>query len=233
VPRAGIASAEVSDLSLDRDWLESTLGAHPTDPALYERALTHGSTGKEDYQRLEFLGDRVLGLAIADLLYRKFPDEAEGRLSHRLNSLVSRQVCAEVGRAIGVSDQIKLGKQARDDGARDSDNVLGDVVEAMIGAIYVDLGIDAAFAFVSRNWMHRIDAAQTAPKHPKSELQEWCAAKGRKMPHYEITSKEGPPHAMRFEITVTIKGFDPVTATGTSKQTAETAAAEKFLELNA
>lgn len=220
-------------MSVDQDWLETLLGTRPASTALFERALTHGSTGKDDYQRLEFLGDRVLGMAIAEMLYRTFPDEAEGRLSHRLNALVSRPACADVGRQLGVPAHIRLGKQARDDGARDSDNVIGDVVEALIGAIHVELGFETAFSFVQRHWSERVKADLAAPKHPKSALQEWCAAEGRKVPVYEVTSKEGPPHAMRFEVTVTVRGFDPVSAIGMSKQTAETAAAEKFLEANA
>lgn len=202
----------------------------PSDLALYDRALTHGSTGQADYQRLEFLGDRILGLVIADMLYHRYAEEAEGRLSHRLNALVSGLTCADIARQVGVPEHLRLGKQARDDGAKQSDNVLGDVMEALIGALYLDQGIDAARAFIERLWGPLIETANGAPKHPKSALQEWCAAHGRKVPEYNITKKEGPPHAMTFEITVTVKGFDPVTATAHSKQAAETAAALAFLE---
>jgi ribonuclease III len=210
-------------------WLRETFGVAVKDEALFARALTHGSTGEADYQRLEFLGDRVLGLVIADMLYARFPDEPEGRLSHRLNSLVAGTTCAEIARQIAVQPHLRLGKQARDDGARESDNVLGDVMEGLVGALYLDQGMDAVRAFVERQWRPLLEAALTAPKHPKSALQEWSAANNRKVPHYEVTAKEGPPHAMRFEVTVTVKGFDPVTGNGNSKQTAETAAAEAFL----
>jgi ribonuclease III len=213
-------------------WLTHTFSLPPRDEALFSRALTHGSTGEPDYQRLEFLGDRVLGLVIAEMLYTSFPDEPEGRLSHRLNSLVAGTTCAAIARTIDVQTQLRLGKQARDDGARESDNVLGDVMEALIGALYLDHDMDAARGFVEKHWRPLLEAAQTAPKHPKSELQEWCAANARKVPHYEVTAKEGPPHAMRFEVTVTVKGFDPVSANGNSKQAAETAAAEAFLAAN-
>jgi ribonuclease III len=213
-------------------WLTHTFSVPPRDEALFSRALTHGSTGEPDYQRLEFLGDRVLGLVIAEMLYTSFPDEPEGRLSHRLNSLVAGTTCAAIARTIDVQTQLRLGKQARDDGARESDNVLGDVMEALIGALYLDHDMDAARGFVEKHWRPLLEAAQTAPKHPKSELQEWCAANARKVPHYEVTAKEGPPHAMRFEVTVTVKGFDPVSANGNSKQAAETAAAEAFLAAN-
>jgi ribonuclease-3 len=211
-------------------WLADILPVSPSDLSLYQRALTHGSTGQPDYQRLEFLGDRILGLVIAEMLYRRYHDEAEGRLSHRLNALVSGATCAEIAREIGLPPYVRLGKQARDDGAQQSDNVLGDVMEAVIGALYLDHGLEAARALIHTLWGSLIETANGAPKHPKSELQEWCAANGRKVPEYVITKKEGPPHAMRFEITVTVKGFDPVSATANSKQAAETAAALAFLE---
>lgn len=214
-------------------WLAELLPERPSDWALYHRALTHGSTGQPDYQRLEFLGDRILGLVIADMLYHLYEDEAEGRLSHRLNALVSGATCAEIARQIGLPLYLRLGKQARDDGAQQSDNVLGDVMEAVIGALYIDHGLQAARDLIQQLWGPLLETANGAPKHPKSELQEWCAANGRKVPEYVITKKEGPPHAMRFEITVTVKGFEPVTATANSKQAAETGAALAFLETNA
>ena len=215
------------------DWLEQLLPVPPANLSLYTRALTHGSTGQPDYQRLEFLGDRILGLVISDMLYHRYPDEAEGRLSHRLNALVSGSTCAEIARVVELSPQMKLGKQARDDGAQQSDNVLGDVMETIIGALYLDHGLDAARTMIERLWGPLMETANGAPKHPKSALQEWCAANGRRVPDYSITKKEGPPHSMRFEITVTVKGFDPVTASANSKQAAETAAALAFLEAHA
>jgi ribonuclease-3 len=215
------------------NWLATLLPVAPKDDALYHRALTHGSTGQADYQRLEFLGDRILGLVIADMLYHRYVDEAEGRLSHRLNALVSGSTCAEIARQIGLAAHIRLGKQARDDGAQQSENVLGDVMEAIIGALYIDYGLEAARTLIERLWGPLIETANGAPKHPKSELQEWCAANGRKVPEYVVSKKEGPPHAMRFEVTVTVKGFDPVSASANSKQVAETAAALAFLEAHA
>ena len=211
-------------------WLVELLPEKPNDMSQYNRALTHGSTGQPDYQRLEFLGDRILGLVISDLLYHRYPEEAEGRLSHRLNALVSGSTCAEIARQIELFAHLKLGKQARDDGAQQSDNVLGDAMEAIIGALYLDQGLDAARILIERLWDPLIETANGAPKHPKSALQEWCAANGRKVPDYQISKKEGPPHAMRFEITVTVKGFEPVSASANSKQAAETAAALAFLE---
>lgn len=218
---------------VEEDWLAKLLPAPPVHKDHYVRALTHGSTGKPDYQRLEFLGDRILGLVISDMLFHHYPDESEGRLSHRLNALVAGTTCAMIAREIGLPPHVRLGKQARDDGAQQSDNVLGDVMEAIIGALYLDQGLTAARTLIERLWGPLIETANGAPKHPKSTLQEWCAANGRKVPEYTVTKKEGPPHAMRFEVTVTVKGFDPVSASANSKQAAETAAALTFLETHA
>ena len=212
------------------DWVAARLGHFPRDPGLFERALTHGSSGGDDYQRLEFLGDRVLGLIVADLLYTRFPDEAEGKLSHRFNALVAGRTCADIARALGVPERLRLGKQARDDGARDSDNVLGDVMESLIGAIYRDGGIDAARSFVHAQWEPLLARETEAPRHPKSLLQEWCAAARRAVPSYSVVRREGPAHATRFTVAVTVGGLDPVEASGPSKQAAETAAAQAFLE---
>jgi len=210
-------------------WIEAILGVTPNNPKLYERALTHSSRDEGDYERLEFLGDRVLGLTIASWLYERFPDEPEGKLSWRLNALVAGTVCAEVGREIGLRPHLRLGKQARDDGAADSDNVLGDVVEALIGVLYVDQGFEAAKSFIRRVWEDRIDLQLSAPQHPKSALQEWAAAHRRKPPVYAVTAREGPQHNPRFTVTVSVKGAGEASAQGTSKQEAETAAAEALL----
>lgn len=211
-------------------WIEDTLGAPPRDRALYERATTHSSREESDYERLEFLGDRVLGLVMARWLYKRYPDEPEGKLSWRLNALVAGSVCAEIGREMGLRPHLRLGKQAREDGAADSDNVLGDVVEALIGALYIDHGFDAAERFVRARWEGRLDDQRRAPQHPKSALQEWAAAHRRKPPVYAVTAREGPQHNPRFTITVSIKGAGEASAEGTSKQEAETAAAKALLE---
>ena len=167
----------MSELS---DWLAKTLGRAPGDLALYERALTHSSFGEANYERLEFLGDRVLGLIVARWLFETYPDEPEGKLSHRLNALVTGEVCAEIARALDVQPRLRLGKQALDDGVFRSDNVLGDVIEALIGALYLDAGFDAANAFVRSAWGDRVDRLAQPPKHPKAALQEWTAAQRRR-----------------------------------------------------
>lgn len=217
----------LSDLAT---WVEDTLGVTPRDPSLYSRALTHGSHGSETYERLEFLGDRVLGLVIADWLFETFPDDAEGKLSFRLNALVTRASCAQVGRDMGVVPLIKLGKQARDDGAYGSDNVIGDVVEALIGALWLDRGLEPARAFIRKHWQLLLEGQQSAPRHPKSELQEWAAAQNRKPPIYTVTDRSGPHHAPRFTVLVSLGSAGEASAEGSSKQEAETAAATALLE---
>lgn len=213
-----------------RAWIESTLGHAPRDAALFQRALTHGSHGPAHYERLEFLGDRVLGLIAADWLYALFPDEPEGKLSRRLNAIVSRETCAEVAREIGIATHLKLGKQARDDGAVESDNVLGDVVEALIGALFLEGGLSVATQFVRRAWAAKVTGQGPAPKHPKSALQEWAAAHRCRPPVYTTGARTGPHHAPRFSVTVEIPGKAEASAEGTSKQEAETAAAKALLE---
>lgn len=212
------------------EWVEAATGHRPRNLALFERALTHASRGGADYERLEFLGDRVLGLAVASWLYASFPEEPEGKLSRRLNVLVSRETCAEIARAIGVTDQMRLGKQALEDGASDSDNVLGDMIEAMLGALYLEGGTEAADRFVRRQWEGLLDRQATAPKHPKSELQEWAAANDRKAPEYRQVERTGPQHAPLFMVEVSIRGVGEARAEGTSKQEAETEAARVLLE---
>ena len=211
-------------------WLAATFGQLPIDTAPFVRALTHGSQAAANYERLEFLGDRVLGLVMAEWLWEQFPSDAEGALSKRLNALVTGAVCADVARALGVRDHLRLGKQARDDGASDSDNVLGDVMEALIGAWYRDAGLDAARAFIRNAWGGRVHAHDKAPQHPKSALQEWAAAHNRRPPEYTIVDRSGPGHAPRFTVAVAIGTLAPVEATGGSKQEAETAAAKAMLQ---
>jgi ribonuclease III len=211
-------------------WLNAVFGEAIADPALFERALTHGSFGPNTYERLEFLGDRVLGMTIACWLFARFPDDQEGQLSRRLNVLVSGEVCADVARRIGVAPYIRLGKQARDDGGSNSDNILGDVMEALIGALYLDQGMATADAFIRAHWTDLVEGQRVAPRHPKSALQEWAAAQGRKAPVYDIIEQSGPHHAPRFTVRVSLGSAGQADAQGGSKQEAETAAAAAMLE---
>jgi len=213
------------------EFVASRLGHTANQPELFERALTHSSASKTSYERLEFLGDRVLGLVIARWLYDAHAEEPEGKLSRRFNALVARETCAEVGRQIGLPPLIRLGKQAREDGANRSDNVVGDVVEALIGALLIDGGMEAAEGFIRRAWAGFIEQQGRAPQHPKSALQELAAAKEFKPPAYEVVGRTGAHHAPRFTVRATVKGLGEATAEGTSKQEAETAAAAALLKL--
>lgn len=204
-------------------------------------ALTHGSftatpnrgtARAPDYQRLEFLGDRVLGLTIAQWLYEA-ESQDEGRLSQRLNALVSRQTCAGVARGLGLAPHIRLGKQARDDGGADSENILGDVMEALIGASFLDHGFEATSTMVRRLWADTFGGKVGQSKHPKSALQEWAAGNRRKPPEYTLVDRSGPDHALQFTVSVAVKGVGEAKATASSKQEAETKAASEFLRLYA
>ncbi len=212
------------------EFFEKMLGHQPKDRSLFERALTHASLGRDSYERLEFLGDRVLGLVIARTLYDLYPGEPEGKLSRRYNALVARETCAEVGREIGLPAHIRLGKQAREDHASQSDNVVGDVVEALIGALLIDAGIEAAERFILQAWDPYLRGQGRAPVHPKSALQELAAARECKPPEYELVSRTGAHHAPLFTVRVAVRGLGEATAEGGSKQDAETAAAESLLK---
>lgn len=213
-----------------RAFLTDFAGRPLKDEALWLEALTHGSTGHpRNYERLEFLGDRVLGLSIADWLHELGTGD-EGKLSQRLNALVSRTTCAEIAREIGLGKHMQLGKQAREDGGYDSDNILGDVMEALLGASFLEQGFDATRTIVRRLWAGAVTGQTGQRKHPKSALQEWAAGNRRKMPEYRLVERSGPDHAARFTVAVAIKSVGEVQATGSSKQEAETLAAEEFLK---
>ena len=219
----------MSELGESRAWLEG-LGFTVEDEALWLDALTHGSTGAErDYQRLEFLGDRVLGLSVADWLFRN-SNGPEGHLAQRLNALVSRTSCAKVAREIGAPEHVRLGKQARDAGAEDSDNVLGDVMEAMLGASFLESGFASTREIVHGLWSEALTGRAGRAKHPKSALQEWAAGNQRRPPEYHMVDRSGPDHAARFTVRVTVHTVGEAEATAGSKQEAETKAAKKFME---
>lgn len=211
-------------------FIGEALGGEPKEPELFQRALTHGSHGRDTYERLEFLGDRVLGLAVAAWLYERFPSEPEGKMSRRYNALVARETCAEVGRILGLPPFIRLGRQAREDHASLSDNVVGDVVEAVIGAIYLDSGLERAQAFVRVHWAEFLEGQRKAPEHPKSALQEVAAEKKLGVPAYELIARFGPHHAPRFRVKVSLGQHGEAEAEGDSKQEAETAAAAALLD---
>lgn len=217
-------------MSAIADFVRDIAGHAPSDLALFERAFTHSSLGKDCYERLEFLGDRVLGLTIAETLYARYPEESEGQMSRRYNALVARETCAEIGRGMGIPPLIRLGRQARDDQANRSDNVVGDVVEALLGALMLDGGLETARRFILDAWEPYISGQGRAPIHPKSGLQELAAAKGLRPPVYELLGRTGAHHAPKFTVKVTVARLGEATAEGLTKQEAETAAAAALLE---
>jgi ribonuclease-3 len=213
--------------------LESRLGYRFTDRALLERALTHASVGNgvADYERLEFLGDRVLALVIAETLLLRDATAEAGPLSKRLHVLVSREACAEIGRALGVGPALRLPGGETRRGAREQSRFLADACEALIGAIFLDGGFDAARERVLALWSAQLDSPHDErTANPKSRLQEWAVAAGRGAPAYRLVSRSGPDHAPVFIVEAAIAGAEPASASASSRQAAEKAAALALLE---
>lgn len=211
--------------------LEEALGHHFVKLNLLIEALTHPSAvrrrgiSRRGYERLEFLGDRVLGLVVAELLWRRFPTEAEGELTRRQTHLVRRDALAEVAHAVGLGGELIVSAGEDAAGVRENVSVLADVCEAVIAALYVDGGLSAARRFIEKRWEPRLSVPGEPPRDPKTTLQEWVQARGLPLPSYRTVATEGPPHRRRFTVTVSIEGFKPATASGSSKRAAETAAA--------
>ncbi|MBV8972312.1 MAG: ribonuclease III [Sphingomonadaceae bacterium] len=210
------------------DWARDTLGHAFADLNLLRRALTHSSAAGPSYQRLEFLGDRVLGCVVAAWLYRDH-DEPEGRLTARYHGLVEGPACAEVARALGVPDHLVMEKTIRARGLGHGDNVLGDVAEAIVAAVFLDGGFAAAEAFVHRHWGRLLDAGPRLLADPKSRLQEWALERSRHAPMYELVSRDGPDHAPRFRVRAVVRGQEPAEGEGPNKREAEKAAAVAML----
>ena len=212
-----------------RKWLEAN-GFAVRNETIWHEALTHGSTGEtRNYDRLEFLGDRVLGLTIADWLY-DHSNSAEGKLAQRLNALVSKQTCADHARLLGTSEHVRMGKQAREDGAQDSDNVLGDIMESLLGANFLEAGFDPTRDLIRDLWQDVFEGETGRHKHPKSALQEWAAGNQRRPPEYTVTGTSGPDHNRRFTVQVSVHKVGAVEATASGKREAETEAARLFME---
>ena len=214
--------------------LVEALGHSFERPELLAEALTHPSArsrrgARRGYERLEFLGDRVLGLIIADLLWRRFPEEAEGALTRRHTGLVRREALTEVAKKIGLGEHIIVSVGEETAGARANPSVLADVCEAVIAALYLDGGLPAASRFVERWWEPKLAKLGAPPRDPKTALQEWAQARGKALPAYRTVATEGPAHRRTFTVTVTVPGLEPATASGSSKRTAEAAAAAAAL----
>lgn len=226
--RPGALSGDDASLA---QWARSALGHDFADLGLLRRALTHGSAagrGGRSYERMEFLGDRVLGCIVAAWLYAEH-DEPEGPLTRRFHRLVEGPACAAVARAIGVPERLVMETAARNDGRAQSDNVLGDAAEAIVAALFLDGGYGVAETFVRRAWGALLADGQPLLDDPKSRLQEWALSKGRAAPTYATVDREGPDHAPRFTVAVSVKGLDPVTGSGANKREAEKAAAAAML----
>jgi ribonuclease III len=226
-----LAARKKPDLSV----LEARLGHVFSNRALLELALTHMSAPltilghAATYQRLEFLGDRVLGLAVAAMLYRTYPDEEEGNLSRRLADLVRKETCAEVAAVWEIGPFLKIGDGEAQSGARRNTAILADVCESIIGAVFLDAGMDAANALVMRAFGERLRAPSKPLRDAKTALQEWAQGQGFPTPNYIEISRSGPDHAPVFQIAAHVEGLVDAVAQGRSKRLGEQAAAEAFL----
>lgn len=214
--------------------LAERIGYRFRDPELLRSALTHASarnqTGRDNNERMEFLGDRVLGLVIAEMIFERFPGEPEGNLTRRLNAMVRLETCAAVARDIGMSDAIRTSPHEPSGRLSENTTVLGDACEALIAAIYLDGGLDAASGFIRRHWEGRMGDIAGAERDPKTALQEWALGRGLPIPEYLETSRTGPDHDPEFTIEVRVGPHAPLSATGRSKREASRAAAEAFLK---
>ena len=218
----------------DRTTLETRIGYKFADKDLLERALTHisalsGGNRAASYQRLEFLGDHVLGLVISDMLYRAFPRANEGELSRRLADLVRKETCAEVARAMDLGPALKLGNSESHAGGRRRTTILADVCEALVGAVFIDSGYTAADGLIARFWKERMLKPLRPLRDPKTMLQEWAQARGLPTPAYRELARTGPHHDPEFRVAVVLPDRPPAEGLGNSKRAAEQAAAAAML----
>ncbi len=228
-----MAKREGASLAL----LEAQLDYRFKDISLAERALTHLSATStasaanrlDSYQRLEFLGDRVLGLVVADMLYAAHSEAGEGELSIRLAALVRRETCAEVAAQWGVGPHLRLGVGEAQAGGREKTAILADACESLIGAVFLDGGFKPARALIEKAWAPRMRAIAAPERDAKTALQEWAQARALAAPAYDEVERSGPDHAPKFTVQVSIEGFAPEMGTATSKRAAEQAAAKAFI----
>ncbi len=214
--------------------LEEAIGYRFQNRTLLDEALTHRSVsgpGHVGYDRLEFLGDRVLALVVADMLYLCFPDEDEGALAKRLVALVRRETLAEVAETLDIGPHIRMSRGETEGGGKVNEAILSDVAEAVIAAVYLDGGLAPAADFIERNWRPLLEGTAEPPKDPKTALQEWAQARGLGLPAYRLVEQTGPDHAPAFRIEVTLGAERPQTAWGKSKRIAEQDAAAKMLDV--
>jgi ribonuclease-3 len=212
--------------------LQRRIGHEFSDRGLLRTALTHASAvaaGHASYQRLEFLGDRVLALIVTEMLLQVFPEAEEGELAQRLAGLVRNEACADVAVNLDLGDAIRLGGGEQQSGGRKKAAILGDVCEAVIGALYLDGGIEPAKRFIEAHWRDRMVNWQGPLRDAKTTLQEWAQGKGSPTPTYAIIGRSGPDHAPRFEVEVTVQSIAPGRGEGRSRREAEQTAAAAML----
>jgi ribonuclease-3 len=215
--------------------LEKTIGYRFKDRELLDRSLTHisalaGGNRTQSYQRLEFLGDHVLGLIVSDMLFRAFPKADEGELSRRLADLVRREACADVARTINLGEALRLGTSEANAGGRTRTAILADVCEALVGAVYLDGGYDASAKLVAKLWGERMRRPARPLRDAKTMLQEWAQARGLPTPTYREVERTGPHHDPEFRVAVALPNHEPAEGLGRSKRAAEQAAAAVMLK---
>lgn len=219
-------------ISAELSALEARLGHRFDDPALLVRAVTHSSISsatRDDNQRLEFLGDRVLGLVLAQAVLDHDQAATEGQLAPRFNALVRKETCADVARQVDIGAVLKLGRSEMVSGGRRKQALLGDAMEAVIAAVYLDAGFDTAKAMILRLWGDRVGKVEADARDAKTALQEWAQARGLTPPRYVQTARTGPDHAPQFTIEAQLDGHKAESATAGSKRQAEQAAAKALL----
>ncbi len=217
-----------------RDECEANIGHHFKDRALLDRAMTHrsathGKTAEWSNERLEFLGDRILALVMVEALLERFPKLREGELAPRLNNLVSRETCAVIGAELALGQFLIVDNAERSTGGPEKPSLLANAIEAVIGAVYMDAGLEKARKFVLKAWKRLLQASPELARDPKSALQEWAQGEGLPTPVYRHISREGPDHAPVFTVTVQINGYEPMPGIGSSKQLAEREAARAMV----
>lgn len=218
------------DESLRKE-LESLIGHKFINVNLLETAMTHSSTGAGiNYERLEFLGDRVVGLVIAETLYKRFPEEPEGDLAKRLAALVQGAFLANIAREMDLGRFIIFSDAEADAGGAENDHILADVFESLLGALYLDSDLNTCQKLIAKLWGERLEIMKTPPQHPKTRLQEWAQGLGMPLPEYKIIAQSGPDHAPVFDVELRVQGHDPLIAQGRSRQIAEKQAAQDFWE---
>jgi ribonuclease-3 len=224
-----------ADMPRAAQQLEDRLGYRFKDRRLLREALTHSSViaagrrRRRTNERLEFLGDRVVGLAVAELLIHRYPHEPEGALTVRLSALVSELGLAEMARELELGRWLDVARSEDQAGGRERPAILADALEALFGAVYLDSAWEVAAGIVRRTVERRLETMTAPPRDAKTALQEWTQSRGLGLPAYQVTGTSGPPHAPTFEIVVSLADIAEVTATGSSKRAAEQAAAERLL----